>query len=232
MNVENLKNYGVGLSRQLSTLPAEVKKEIYTLGAKIILDQIGFLRLPGLVVRYLVERRRMKRIDLSPVREMGMKDERFIREQVEFAAVFSAIKKSAGAEKMGKIIDLVSEKIGGETLKHVMPPPDDFLKFEDPFRAYSEYVMSVMEGDEREGCHHFDIVENSDDAFHMNITYCAWFDIYNRLGITEACLVSCNSDDALLPGYLEKLGGKFSRSGTLARGATVCDFRFDRLTKK
>ncbi len=232
MKVENLKNYGVGLSRQLSALPAEVKKGISRLGTEIIFDSVGFMRTPKLIVIYFAEKRRMKRIDLSPVREAGMKDEQFIREQITLAAVFSAIKRTAGAEKANEIIELLSERIGGETLEFVMPTPDDFLKFENPFRALKDYLTSVAEGDNREGCHRIEIVEDTGDAFQMNITYCAWFEIYKRLGVPEACLVSCNSDEVMLPGYLKPLGVRFVRTGTIAKGASVCDFRFERLAGK
>jgi hypothetical protein len=232
MKIENLKNYGVGLSRQLSALPPEVKKGVARLGAEIIFDEVGFMRIPKLIVIYFAEKRRMKRIDLSPVREAGLDDERFIRDQVTLAAVFSAIKRTAGAEKANEIIRLLSERIGGETLKYVMPPQEDLLKFKDPFHAYKKYLVSVAEGDNREGCHRVEIVENTGDTFQMNITYCVWYDIYRRLGVPEACLVSCYSDEVLLPNYLKPLGARFVRAGTIAGGASVCDFRFERTAKK
>ncbi|MBN1573207.1 MAG: L-2-amino-thiazoline-4-carboxylic acid hydrolase [Deltaproteobacteria bacterium] len=232
MKLENLKNYGVGLSRQLSALPSEVKKSVARLGTEIIFDEVGFMRIPKLIVIYFAEKRRMKRVDLSPVKEMGLDDEQFIREQITLAAVFSAIKRTAGADKANEIIRLLSERIGGDTLEYVMPAPDDFLEFKNPFHAFRDYLTSVAEGDNREGCHRVEIVENTGDNFQMNITYCVWYDIYRRLGVPEACLVSCYSDEVLLPNYLKPLGARFVRTGTIAGGAPVCDFRFERTAKK
>lgn len=175
---------------------------------------------------YCLEKSRMSKIDLSIVREKGLNDEQFIKEQIRQAAVFSAIKKTAGIDTTNEIVQLMSRHIGARTLNNVMPQPEDFLRFDRPFDAFKEYLISVAAGDNKEGCHVVKIVENSDDAFQMDIEFCAWYEIYNKLGIKEACFVSCNSDEILLPEYLKPIKIIFKRTNTISQGATHCDFRF------
>ena len=92
--------------------------------------------------------------------------------------------------------------------------------------ALKEYLISIASGDNEEGCHIVEIVEDTDSTFQMNIEYCAWYEIYQKLGIKEACLLSCNSDDILLPQYLKPLNVEFKRKGTISKGDEYCDFRF------
>jgi hypothetical protein len=52
--------------------------------------------------------------------------------------------------------------------------------------------------------------------------YCAWYEIASALGVKEACLASCYSDDIGMPA----MGIRFQRTQTIAAGADCCDFRF------
>lgn len=226
MKIQDLKNYGIGLSRQLSSLPQKEKHETQKLGAQIISKQLGIIRFLKFLVFYQFEKARLSKIDLSAVREKGLNDEQFIEEQIKLGAVSSAIKKIAGLDTANIVIQEMSHEIGAKTLGIVMPKPEDFLKFDEPFSAFKEYLISIARGDNDEGCHIVKVVEDTDSVFQMDIEYCAWHEIYKRLGIKEACFLSCNSDDILLPQYLEPLGIEFKRTNTISQGAAYCDFRF------
>ncbi len=73
------------------------------------------------------------------------------------------------------------------------------------------------------------ILEDSDKAIAVNVTYCAFCEIPRLCGIVEACDPGCYSDEVFFPGYLEPLGMRFVRTKTLARGGDCCDFRWERI---
>ncbi len=110
----------------------------------------------------------------------------------------------------------------------MMPSADETRRFDDPFKAFKEYSLAGPEAARRAGCHDIEIVEDTADALQLDITYCVWHEIARQLGVEEACLPNCYSDDVVLPGSLEPLGIVFKRTNTLARGGARCDFRYER----
>lgn len=61
---------------------------------------------------------------------------------------------------------------------------------------------------------------------HMNFTKCIYFDLTTEYGCPELCTVFCKNDEVTFLGYEPKI--HFHRNGTLAEGATCCDFHFTR----
>jgi hypothetical protein len=100
--------------------------------------------------------------------------------------------------------------------------------FNNPFEVIKRYFLSMMTADSKEKYHIFDMVEDNDKAFQVNITFCAWYEIKKVLGIPEAALPNCYSDDVFLPSLTSQLGAKFIRRGTIAKGKDYCDFRFEK----
>ena len=111
----------------------------------------------------------------------------------------------------------------------MMPKPEEFDTFDDPFDAFRQYYMAIFVADREAGLHDFEVIEDSADAFQVNVTYCAYCEIPKRLGIIEACQPSCYSDDVFFPEFCRKLRMSFVRTETLARGNEACDFRFERV---
>ena len=89
-------------------------------------------------------------------------------------------------------------------------------------------VLALFDADQNMGAHVIELVENSSDVFQINCVYCAWYEIAKQLGVEEACLPSCYSDDVFLPQLCQSIGVRYDRTTTLARGGDICDFRFER----
>jgi len=229
VNVESLKNYGRPFSDTMTTLPEAVQKRIQREGAKVMREHLG---LPGLLRLLLLawrEKRRMRRADLDPVRDKGLTHERFIDLMLERAAMFSATVKMVGMERALSIHREIMDQVACPMNEALLPSSSEFEQLDDLFGAFRQYMLAFFEAENRAGLHEYRIVEDSDDALAVDVTYCAFCEIPKRLGVIEAGEPGCYSDEVFFPGFLEPFGLRFVRTQTLARKGDRCDFRFERI---
>jgi hypothetical protein len=86
----------------------------------------------------------------------------------------------------------------------------------------------MMEANRKAGLFDHAVAENTHDAFQVNCIWCAWHEIYRRVGVEGACVPVCHADDVFYPGYLQRTGIRYARTKTLGRGGGCCGFRFER----
>ncbi len=87
----------------------------------------------------------------------------------------------------------------------------------------------MMNAMEQKGLEEAEVVEDTDDVFQLNVTFCAWAEVARVLGDPYYCYYStCYGDEVFFPHLCKKAGFEFKRTGTLSQGASVCDFRFIR----
>jgi hypothetical protein len=227
-DVKGLKNYGKSWIAAMNSMPEETKKEIRKRSMGVIRGRLTFFEMMKFGIRFFREKARMSKIDLTEAKRRGLTDERFIASQIEFAAIYSALSKTVGGEKALETLYAVIEATASPLFAALFPGESDFVELDDPWDAYKNYMMATMKADEADGCHVAEIVEDSDHAFQMDVTFCAWFETAKTLGVQEACLANCYGDDVVLPDALKPFGIQFKRTGTLAGGEDRCDFRFER----
>jgi len=230
MEVKQLKGYGKPLNIS-ERLPKAVDKRIKRESMRIIRRNLGLMKMLQFLFLALRERKRMSARDIFLVRKKGLTSEKFIEDQIMVAAVFSAMSRMVGKEKALEISYEIIKSAGPTVLENMFPKPEEFSAMENPFDAFKQYYMAIVAADEEAGLHDFEVIEDGEDAFQVNLTYCAFCEIPKKLGIIEACQPSCYGDDVFFPEYCEKLGMRFIRKGTLARGNDACDFRFERINK-
>ena len=230
MDFHELKNYGKPLSDLTTIAQKEKQKQINAISFKVIKDNLGLLTTIRHLVATLMETRRLSKIDLTEIRQRGLTNKAFIKSQIEFAAAYSALGRMIGREKTLAIFNAIMEQIAPIAFPIILPTADEFRSCGDAWEAWKAYMAAMAEADQQAGCHVIDIVENSEDAFQMNCTYCAWYEIPKTFGLKEACLPSCYGDDVYFPEACRELGIEFKRTNTLARGGDCCDFRFERIT--
>jgi hypothetical protein len=229
MNVEALKNYGRPYSETMTELPDAViklsKKEGFRITRKH-LGLLGSLRLMFLTGR---EKKRLAAVDLSPLKQKGLNHEAFIRQLVGNTALFSAMDKIAGREKTLAIHHEIMDAVAGPMNEALNPPIDHLQETAEPFKAFRDYMTAFFEAEKTAGLHDYEVIEDSDTAVALNVTYCAFCEIPRLCGIVDACDPGCYSDEVFFPNYLEPLGIRFVRTKTLARGGDCCDFRFEKI---
>lgn len=109
------------------------------------------------------------------------------------------------------------EVIAPQSFQIWAPASEDFEKFDDLFEAFNEWVLALFQADEEAGAHVVEMVENSADAFQLTCVYCTWHERANQLGVKEACLPNCYSDDVFLSTLCRPLDIEYMRTTTLAK---------------
>ncbi len=228
MNVESLKNYGRPYSETMTTLPHAVQKRIRREGVKVLRRHLGLLGLIRVLWLTWREQKRMRRMDLDPVRRRGLANEKFIEFILQNTALFSATASIAGMERALAIHREIMDEVAIPLNEAILPSRSEFEGLDDLFAVFRQYMLAFLQAEKRAGLHEYRIVEDSDDAIAFDVTYCAFCEIPKRLGVMEACESGCYSDEVFFPGFLEPLGLRFVRSQTLARKGDHCDFRFEK----
>ena len=194
-----------------------------------MLKRLGILNMLRLLLAVRRERARIAGIDLSPVRSKGLEDEYFISYYIQQTAVFSAMSRLVGKEGALAVHEEVAELVTPAIMSVAFPTIDQIRELDDPSDFFKEYIVSMLEADKGVGLHDFRVIEDSEEAFAFDITYCAFAAIPRQLGFPEACIPNCYSDEVFFPDFLRPLGFRFVRTGTIACGNDRCDFRFERI---
>ncbi|MDY6974453.1 MAG: L-2-amino-thiazoline-4-carboxylic acid hydrolase [Thermodesulfobacteriota bacterium] len=229
MKVEELKNYGKAYSDTMAENSRVLKKLFNKEGLRAVwrhLGLVGSLRVLLLVRR---ERKRLLGVNLTLVKQKGLTSDFLIRQIIDNTALFAAMTEITGKEKTLAIHREAIDKIAGPMNDIIEPPVNQFQQMDDTFKAYRDYLMAFFEAEKNAGIHDYEVIEDSDKAIAINVTYCAFCEIPRLCEIVEACETGCYSDEVFYPGYLEPLGIRFVRSKTLARGGDCCDFLWEKI---
>lgn len=229
MRIADLKNYGVALSDMSLAVPQEQNRAIEAAGKKIIQQRLGFFNMLRFLLLCAVRTRKMARQDLSRALPVEMNNQAFIESQIEFAAMYAALATIAGRDQALEILEAIMAQVAKIAYPAIFPSPEDFKRCDDPWEAWKAYFVAMAQADRKAGAHVYHVVENTDRAFQMNCSFCAWHAIPRALGVGRACLPSCYADDVYFPQACSQIGVAFQRGQTLARGGECCDFRFERL---
>jgi L-2-amino-thiazoline-4-carboxylic acid hydrolase len=73
----------------------------------------------------------------------------------------------------------------------------------------------------------YEVLEQTPDAFEVNVTSCRYAEFYRALGTPElGFLLTCSADFTLAEGYGPDV--QLTRTQTIMQGASHCDFRYAR----
>ena len=229
MQANMLKNYGKSLIEAGKTIPAGKIKQARKEVMKTIKDEIGLLRMIKLMILMHKVKKRMSKISLTGAIKEELSKE-FIESSISRASLFSAMGKIVGLTKAEEVYNKIAERTWTKIMAYMFPSGSD-LKIEgDRFAFLKDWVIVLFEANRRDGLHEFEIIENNSNLLKINYTYCAFYEIPKRLGIGEAALPNCYSDDVFLPMVCSEIGVKYSRKGTVADGQEFCDFSFCNMT--
>ncbi len=232
MTVERLKNYGRPFSETMTTLPGSLRRRVRREGMRVIREEVGLLGLLRIALRSGWERRRLRRTSLDAVRERGLQNQAFIDLIVGQTALFVTTAKTVGMERALAIHHAIMDRVAGPLNEALLPARSELQALEDPFAALRQYMLAFFAAERGAGLHEYRVVEDSERALAVDVTYCAFCEIPKQLGIMQACEPGCYSDEVFFPGFLRPFGIRFVRTQTLARGGSCCDFRFERIAEQ
>ena len=228
MELKNLKNYGVPQTKVHEIVLKEVMEELSKTRSAIMGKHLDSTNLERFQSIRAAEMEQMAKQDFSTIRAKGLSDNEYIQFRIGNTASFSAMSKILGIEKAIEVSNELMEAANLKVLPATLPAVDDFKEFEDQFTAFKEYILALYKANKKVGSLDFELADNTDDTFQINVTYCTWYEIPKQLGIQEACLSSCYNDDIYFPNLCKPLGIEYKRANTIARGGDCCDFRFER----
>ena len=135
-----------------------------------------------------------------------------------------------GMEKASEVYRRIWDRAACDIMASVFGSVEDFKACGDAFKSFKEFWKANDAANERTGLYEVEIVEDTDDVFVCNTKYCAWREVASEFGDPNLCYsANCYLDEVWIPRFGTEGGWEFKRTGTLATGAPVCDFRFERL---
>ena len=229
MRVEDLKNYGRPYSETLAEIPRPIEKFMKKEASKVVRGHLGLMGTLRLLLLTRKEKKRLSATDLEPVKRKGLTSEFFTRYIIENTAIFSAMTKIRDTNESLVIHHEITDHIAVPMSEAILPSVQELQGFEDPFKAFRDYLMAFFVAEKNAGLHDYEVIHDSDKTIGINVTYCAFCEIPRLCGIAQACEPGCYSDEVVFPGLLEPLGIRFVRTKTLARGGDCCDFRWEKI---
>jgi hypothetical protein len=228
MKTEELPNYGKGFVDFMSD--PELMKRGRKLMMREFRRELGLIGLLKMGWRMRKEVRRMKNHDWSRLRERGLTDQGCLDQLIESTAVTKALADMLGMERASEVFRRISDRIAYDMMTQGFPSVEEFKACGDAFKSFKEYMKAGNAANERAGLHEVEIAEDTDDVLFCNYKYCAWREVAKEFGDPYLCYPSsCYGDEVWMPRFAREGGWEFKRTGTLATGAPVCDFRFERL---
>lgn len=228
MRVEELKNYGKGFVDIMSD--PELMKRMRKVMSREFRRQLGLIGIMRLMWRMGKETKRMREHDWLRLTERGI-DRKFLDAVIQNMAVMKALADMVGMERASDIHRRVWDKTAYDLMASMFPSVEELKVCGDAFKCFKEYMKNFNAVNERAGLHEIEIAEDTDDVFVCNYKYCAWHEIAREFGDPYLCYPSfCYGDEVFFPRMCAEAGWRFKRAGTLATGAPVCDFTFERLT--
>ncbi len=229
MKIESLKGYGVSVSDAESNWSPEFKAKIVKTSQKVIMNNLNFIQKIKVMFYFLLERKRASRLDISDIRKRGMKNEKFLKQQFDYLSLYSAVKKTVGKETALSIMHKVMEATAAEAMLNSLPDEEDIRKVGGPFEVFRQIFSLLPKTTKEAGDLEITISENSDKAFQFDVHWCIWLELAKKMGVPEACIPNCYADEIAYPDYFKPMGVKYCRKGSLANGAKLCDFRFEKV---
>lgn len=130
--------------------------------------------------------------------------------------VYEEMKARLGAETAGEIL-------GAAIIRNAV----------DQGRAYAEGLpdrglkafRDTMAQWKASGALEMEMLEETDERVHFNVTRCRYAEMYREMGLGEiGHLLSCNRDATFCTGFNPAI--KLDRTQTIMSGASHCDFRY------
>jgi hypothetical protein len=231
MRVEDLKNYGRGLLDSVSDpggmgLGRRVKEVM----REELQRELGHSGRAELMSRVEEAVQRMKAHDWSVLREHGLNDQKAIEGIVKRIALMEALAGMVGMAKASAIQCRLLDRTMYDLMSPMWPSAEDYEACGNFFESFKGYHKASMAANVRAGLHEIEWVEDSPTALAFDVRYCVWHEVAKAFGDPYLCYPStCYGDEITIPRALDQTGYQFKRAGTMAQGASVCDFRYELL---
>ena len=234
MKVEQMINYGNGMIETHSS--PEFKRNMREMAMPIIsviYKRTGLLGILKMLFLLPFEEQKMRKHNWSKVEQRVPK--KVFELTFQPIALMKLLSSLAGMEQAQKIITEIYEKAEEKLKKKnskvniFLIPVRDLKACEDSFSCFKEYTKASVNAGVREKLHESEIVEDTNDNFGFDIKSCAAYEVAKEYGNPGWCFPWCELDEVVYPRAGIELGFKYKRSSSLPKGASKCDFRYERI---
>ena len=229
MELEQTKGYGIAVSDLEGNWDEAFKAKLKKISQEIIFEYLTGFQKIKLMFFYLKERQKASKLDLTDIRAKGMTNTNFIKQQLDYISMFSALSKVLDSTQAIDIMKRVMEATAVEAFSKSSPEPEVIENYGDSLEFFRTYFAPLPQVCSKAGCLDMVCSENSKNCFQLDIHWCVWLELARKMGVPEACIPNCYADDLAYPDYFKSYGIKYSQKGTLAKGANCCDLRFERI---
>lgn len=229
MEIQKLRGYGIAPSDAEASWSKDFKSMIEKKAKSVVINNLSLLQKIRVLFLFEKEKKRAIHLDLSDLEKRGMRNNTFIKQQLEYLSLFSALKKVLDEDTALKIMYEVMDATAREAFLLLLPDTEELKNSGEPFEVFRKFFRVQPDACRNAGCLEMKITEDTSEILQFDIYWCAWLVLANRMGVPEACIPNCYADDLVYPEYFNSLGIKYSRSGTLAKGNSCCDFRFEKI---
>ena len=227
MKVEDLKNYGKGFVDLMAD--PEMMKRMKKMMSGELRKELGIFGMIKLMWRMRKKTKRMKNHDWSRLREHVLTDQKFLDNIIQMIAMMKTLVDMEGMERASDIFRKIWDGMAYDMFASMFPSVEELKECEDAFECFKKWFNAFNAANVRDGLHEVDVVEDTNDVLAVNIKYCVWHEVAKEFGDPYLCYPSsCYGDEVFFPKFLAQAGCQFKRTGTLATGASVCDFRIER----
>jgi hypothetical protein len=228
MTVEELTNYGKDFVDIMSD--PDLAKRVDRAMSREFRRELGLSGAIRMLWHMRRETERLKGHAWSNAKKRGLHDQKFLDEIIHSTTAMKVLADAMGMDEASATFMGVWDRVAYDVMRPIFPTVDELNACGDAFECMKEWIKVFHAANERSGVYETEMVEDSLDVFAFNFTYCTHHEVAKELGDPYLCYpTSCYPDEVIWPRMGLEAGWRFSRSGTLATGAPVCDFRLERL---
>jgi hypothetical protein len=121
MEIEKVNSYGIAVSDLEGNWDDAFKSKLKKTSQKVIFSNLSFFQKIKLMFLFLKEKKKASKLDLSEFRAKGMKNQKFIDQQLEYISMFSAMTKLLGLDRTKEIMYSVMEATAVEAFTQSSP---------------------------------------------------------------------------------------------------------------
>lgn len=235
MNVEKMTNYGKGIVESLSSREYKIiEKHMNVLMVSAFWKEFGLIGLIQIFYRLRNETKKLKEHDWYKLESKNVP-----REAIEMTfqpiVLMKVLADMAGMDKAKAIITEVFEKTEEKLSKKnfivnmFLIPVKELKACKDRFVSFKDFTKATETAAIQERFHEAEFVEDTNDTFGFDVKYCAAHAVAKEYGNPAWCFPWCELDDVVYPKVGAELGFRYKRTGSLATGASKCDFRYERI---
>ena len=226
--ISNLKHFG-DCWHSLA-IPLSVKREQFkTLMTSRLANRFSPIRKISLLVGVLKRMGQNSAKGAQYAKSRRIESKRLVNEFNMMTAGFATIQDWLGDAEGYPIF---AEMVLASSLKEMTwlwPDSSDFFLFDEPFDAFKQYWIAYLDACRRLSLIDYEISIDKSDSFQVNITACAYHELFSVFGYPEMTKLICETEYRALRRLTGPLGFSLSQKDNIASDDSRCDFVWQRL---